>query len=106
MKRDTFTIVGFVPDRDSIASLHLARRDGSDLVYVGKVGTGFSRKVAQDLRWKLQPLATPKPAARPPMRDVKTVWVRPELEVDVEYRAITSDRLLRHAAYKGIAKLG
>ena len=66
VKRGTFTIVGFIPDRESIASLHLARRDGSGLVYVGKVGTGFSRKTAHDLRQQLQPLVTPKAVVKPP----------------------------------------
>ena len=104
VRRDTFTIVGFVPDRDAIASRHLAQREGSALVYVGKVGTGFSRTVAHDLLQKLQPLATPKPAAKPPMRDAKTVWVQPDFDVDVEYRAITGEGLLRHASYKGLAR--
>ena len=35
VRRDTFTIVGFVPDRDAIASLHLARREGSDVSDLG-----------------------------------------------------------------------
>jgi bifunctional non-homologous end joining protein LigD len=103
VRRGTFTIVGFVPDRTSIASLHLARRDGRTLAYVGKVGTGFSRKIAYELRQLLQPLAITKPVVRPPVREPKTTWVRPEREVAVEYRAITSDGLLRHASYKGLA---
>jgi bifunctional non-homologous end joining protein LigD len=30
------------------------------------------------------------------------VWLRPELVADVEYRALTGDGLLRHAAFKGL----
>lgn len=104
VQRATFTVVGFVPDRVSIASLHLARLDGKTLTYVGKVGTGFSRKVAYELRQILQPLATRKPVVRPLVREQKTTWVRPDIEVEVEYRAITRDGILRHASYKGVAR--
>ena len=57
VKRDAFTIVGFVADKASVAALHLAKRRGKSLVYVGKAGTGFSRKVAHELYAILQPLA-------------------------------------------------
>ena len=104
--RDTFTIVGLVPDRTSVASLHLARRDGKSLVYVGKVGTGFSRKVAHELHQLLCPLATDTPPLTMPVRNPKTVWVRPEHQAEIEYRAITGDGLLRHAAYKRLRTRG
>src|SRR5688572_21333324 len=33
----------------------------------------------------------------------KPVWVQPKHAAEIEYRAITSDGLLRHGAYKGLA---
>jgi bifunctional non-homologous end joining protein LigD len=39
--REVFPIVGFVAAGDGIAALHLGRRRGKDLAYVGKAGTGF-----------------------------------------------------------------
>ena len=82
IKRDTFTIVGFSPDRESVASVHLAKRKGRSLEYVGKAGTGFSRKVAHDLYRLLHPLAATKPALAVPGRHPNAVWVRPDYAVD------------------------
>ena len=47
---ERFPIVGFIPaETGGISALHLARREGKTLVYIGKVGTGFhSENVAGD----------------------------------------------------------
>ena len=105
-QRDAFSIVGFSPDGESVASLHLAKREGKSLVYVGKVGTGFTRKVAHKLYRLLRPRAVTKPALAVPGRHANTVWVKPEFEANIEYRAITGEGLLRHAAYKGLSEKG
>lgn len=103
VRRGTFTIVGFVPDRDAISALHLARRDGDELTYVGKVGTGFSRKMAHKLRQLLDAITIKKQAVLIPTRQAKTTWVSPRLQAQIEYRGVSSDGFLRHAAYKGHA---
>jgi bifunctional non-homologous end joining protein LigD len=100
VQQDIFTIVGFVSDGSAVAALHLARREGKALVYVGKAGTGFSRKAARELHQILAPLAIDKAPVATPMRDAKSTWVRPQYQAVIAYRAITGDRLLRHAAYK------
>ena len=38
-----FRIVGFVKDPAGVAALHLAKREGKDIVYVGKVAISFNR---------------------------------------------------------------
>jgi ATP dependent DNA ligase domain len=45
-QRAKFPVVGFVKDPTGVAALHLGRRHGKDLVYMGKVGTGWSRTVS------------------------------------------------------------
>jgi bifunctional non-homologous end joining protein LigD len=100
VRRGAFVIVGFVSDGSAVAALHLARREGKSLVYAGKVGTGFSRKVARELHQALVPLATDKPTVVSPARDAKTVWVRAVHQAEIEYRAVTGDGVLRHAAFK------
>lgn len=102
IQRDTFSIVGFSPDRESVASLLLAKRKGGSLEYVGKADTGFTRKAAHDLYRLLHPLAAAKPALAVRGRHPNTIWVRPEYEAEIDYRAITVDGLLRHAAFKGL----
>jgi bifunctional non-homologous end joining protein LigD len=102
-KRDTFPVVGFVAAQPrSIAALYLGRREGDELVYAGKAGTGFTFETARMLRERLDPLVARKSPLTVPMRKPKSTWVRPELLVDVQYRAITPDGRLRHASFKGI----
>jgi bifunctional non-homologous end joining protein LigD len=54
----------------------------------------------------LAPLAIDKTPVATPVRDAKTMWVRPMQQAEIEYRAITGDGLLRHAAYKRLASPG
>jgi bifunctional non-homologous end joining protein LigD len=60
IQRDSFPIVGFVPATGGIAALYVGRREGDELKYMGKVGTGFTRAVSADLRKRLDAIATPK----------------------------------------------
>ncbi|MEH2478203.1 bifunctional non-homologous end joining protein LigD [Nitrobacteraceae bacterium AZCC 2146] len=99
--RDNFAIVGFVEDPAGIAALHLARREGKDLVYVGKVGTGFTRKSSLEIRKKLDAIMSPKSRLVKTPR-LKATWVEPKLLAEVEYRDITSEGYLRHSAFKGL----
>jgi bifunctional non-homologous end joining protein LigD len=36
-----FPVIGFVKDPTGVAALYLGKREGKDLVYMGKVGTGW-----------------------------------------------------------------
>ena len=80
-------------------ALRLATKD---LQYAGKVGTGFTEKVAVSLRKQLDLIAVPKaPIKVPKKRD--TTWVQPKLIAKVDYRDITDDGMLRHPSFKGLA---
>ncbi|MCC8962478.1 ATP-dependent DNA ligase [Bradyrhizobium sp. Pear76] len=102
--RGEFPIVGFIPGVGGISALYLGKREGKDLRYVGKVGTGFSRVVSADLRKRLDAIATPKQKLTKPVRKPKARWVEPSLIADVEYRDVTDDGSLRHPSFKGLVK--
>jgi bifunctional non-homologous end joining protein LigD len=102
--RDKFPIVGFIPDPGGIAALYLGKRDGKELRYVGKVGTGFTKATSAGLRKRLDALATPKSKLTAPVRKPKATWVEPKLVAEVEYRDITSEGYLRHSSFKGLSK--
>lgn len=104
---DEFVIVGYrKSDKKGrpFSSLLLGAWDGDDLVYRGRVGTGYdardfdelSRKLDRILR-KTCPLADPPSEAR---RDA--VWVTPKLVAQVAYAEMTGDGLLRHPSFKGL----
>jgi bifunctional non-homologous end joining protein LigD len=96
-----FAVVGFEPvarASTGLRRLHLATVDGGGLAYAGTVGTGFTREVETEIRARLDPLrrATPPLA----MEDVRgTVWVEPELVVEVRYKEWTDGGHLRHPVF-------
>lgn len=100
-KREQFHVVGYVPATGGIAALHVARREGAKLIYVGKVGTGFTMKVSADLRRRLDALPSPKQKLIA-KRHIKVV--EPALVAHVEYRDFTAEGYLRHPSFKGLAE--
>ncbi len=108
LQSDEFVIGGYVESRamkNAIGALLLGYFDGKAFRYAGRVGTGFSHKVAHNLWGQLQKLRTPgSPFAdglTAPQRQ-GVIWVTPLLVAQVDYRAITSDNLLRHASFKAL----
>ncbi|MBY5733418.1 ATP-dependent DNA ligase [Rhizobium leguminosarum] len=104
IQSDGFLIVGYEKSTASfggIGRLLLAARKGSDLVYVGRVGTGFNDRSATELRDQMDTLIIGKPAVDTG-RKRNAVFVRPALVAEIEYRAWTHDGKLRHASYKGL----
>ncbi|MFZ5652023.1 MAG: non-homologous end-joining DNA ligase [Bacillota bacterium] len=72
-------------------------------VYVGKVGTGFSREIEEDLISRLQKIKTAEPQVAVPRKDAAGVtWVRPHLVCTVEYLETTGGGYLRHPSFKGL----
>jgi bifunctional non-homologous end joining protein LigD len=102
-KRETFVVVGFVPaPAGSLKAIYLGRREGKDLIYSGKAGTGFTGETARALREKLDPIAVRKSPLTVPVKKPKAIWVKPEVLADVEYRSITADGRMRHGSFKGV----
>jgi bifunctional non-homologous end joining protein LigD len=106
--RQEFVIAGYVPSSTgakAIGSLVLGLYEDGKLVHVGRVGTGFSAKVAHELWSQLEKLRADKPPFAGKLtaeerRDVR--WARPELVAEVEFRAWTGAHLLRHASFRGL----
>lgn len=103
-----FVIGGFVPATtggDLIGSLVLGVNEQGKLRHVGRVGTGFSARVARDLYQRLSALKVePSPFADPLPAEARRAvrFVRPELVAEVEFRAWTGDGHLRHASFRGL----
>lgn len=116
---DEFVVVGHTPpqgSRQGFGSLLLASRDTAGLRNVGRVGTGFDAAMLRRLRELLAGLARdtpvlPLPAHVPfPLRSVR--WVQPRLVVEVAFRGLGKEGLLRQSSFlrlrpdKRIADLG
>jgi bifunctional non-homologous end joining protein LigD len=99
-----FPVIGFVKDLTGVAALYLGKREGKDLVYMGKVGTGWLRTISSQIRKQLDTVVSPKSKLTKPIKKPKAVWVEPSFMAEVEYRDITSEGLLRQSSFKGLKK--
>jgi bifunctional non-homologous end joining protein LigD len=104
VQKGSFPVIGFVKDPTGVAALYLGKREGKDLVYMGKVGTGWSRTVSSQIRKQLDTVVSPKSKLTKPIKKPKAVWVEPSFMAEVEYRDITSEGLLRQSSFKGLIK--
>jgi bifunctional non-homologous end joining protein LigD len=104
VQQGKFPVIGFVKDPSGVAALYLGKREGKDLVYMGKVGTGWSRTISSQIRKQLDTVVSPKSKLTKPIRKPKATWVEPTFFADVEYRDITSEGLLRQSSFKGLKR--
>lgn len=104
VQKGKFPVVGFVKDPTGVAALYLGKQEGNSLVYLGKVGTGWSRTVSGQIRKKLDTVISPRSKLTKPLRKPKATWVEPKFYADIEYRDITSEGLLRASSFKGLER--
>jgi bifunctional non-homologous end joining protein LigD len=102
-------IIGYVPSttqRRAVGSLVVAAAEPKgNLRYAGRVGSGYTSAVAEDLWRRLEPLRVAAPPLdRPPPTDVRrnVRWVKPALVAEVQFRGWTTDGIVRHAVFKGL----
>lgn len=106
VQRGKFPVVGFIKDPSGVAALYLGKREGKELRYMGKVGTGWSRTLSSQIRKQLNTVVSPKSKLTKPVRKPKATWVEPKYFADIEYRDITAEGLLRASSFKGLVKDG
>jgi len=84
--------------RVGLGALLVGFHDGDDLVFAGKIGTGFDTKLLLDLRRRLDAIETPTtPFTRAVgLPRLRAHWVRPELVVQVGFIEWTGNDKLRH----------
>jgi len=86
----------------SLGSLAVGVMEGDELVYCGKVGTGFTEQSLALLKRELEPLArdsSPFSGRQPPKG---TRFVEPRLVAHVEFREWTGSGTLRAPSFKGL----
>ena len=104
-KRERFAVVGFVPESShGLLKLRLARQEGRALVYVGRVGTGWDRETAREIRRALEPLARPTAPFTKSLNKADTTWVEPRFDAEIAYAEFTDDGMVRHPPFKRLVE--
>lgn len=116
-KRQEVVIAGYTKNDSSsklFSSLLLGVYEGGELIYTGKVGTGFTDKMQREMMDQFKPLITKKiPFAeepdinkpsrfRPNPPHAQAVWLKPVLVCEVSFAEITSDGVFRHPSFEGM----
>lgn len=101
-----FVVGGYTGPKGSrieLGALLLGYHDGHDLVYAGKVGTGFDEDTLRRLHRRLSAIEQDAaPFTRGLVRENGARWVRPELVVQIGFTEWTRDGRLRHPRYLGL----
>ncbi|MFC5873211.1 DNA ligase D [Chryseobacterium arachidis] len=116
-KRQEVVIGGYTLNDDSsklFSSILVGVYEGKDLIYTGKVGTGFNEKLQREMMELFKPLVIKKapfagePDVNKPSRfrpnppHASVTWLKPELVCEVSFTEITSDGVMRHPSFDGM----
>jgi bifunctional non-homologous end joining protein LigD len=105
--RQELVIGGWLPGEgrraERIGALLMGYYEDGSFAYAGRVGTGFTDKVLDDLRRRLRPLRRDTtPFSRAPKLPKESVFVEPCLVAEIEFRDWTAERVMRAPSYKGL----
>jgi bifunctional non-homologous end joining protein LigD len=86
------------------SSLLLGTFENGELIYAGKVGTGFSSADLDALAKRFKPLEQKQLSfiEVPAIERKDAVWLKPKLVCEVEYTEWTRDGRLRHPSFQGL----
>lgn len=106
-RRQEFVIGGYtLPTKGGrgIGALLVGFYEDGQLIYAGKVGTGFTQTASLRLRQQLEAL----PVDASPFADVPAAfrrgarWVEPRLVAEVQFANWTSEGRMRHPSFQGL----
>jgi bifunctional non-homologous end joining protein LigD len=104
--KQELVVGGFTDPKGSrvgLGALLVGLRDGAELVFAGKVGTGFDGKLLRELRARLDALEIAQPPfTRGTGLPRQAHWVRPEIVVEVAFIEWTRYHKLRHPRLLGV----
>lgn len=105
--RQAFVVGGFTEpqgERVGLGALLVGCFDGDDLVFAGRIGTGFDTRLLLDLRARLEAMeiAAPPFTRGTGLPRLRAHWVQPRLVVDVGFIEWTVHGKLRHPRLLGV----
>ena len=104
--REELVIVGFTAPKGSrsyFGSLLLGYYNSKkQLIYCGRVGTGFDTQLLAMLYKRLKKLMVPHSVLEVVPKLKNVTWVKPKIVAEVQFTEWTSEGLLRHTAFQGL----
>jgi bifunctional non-homologous end joining protein LigD len=106
-----FWVCGYTEPEGSrvgFGALILGATNDEEMVYVGRVGTGFSDQDLQEIHSLLRTLESPTQTVTDPPRELKSKrphWVRPELLATVRFASWTNEGTLREPSFVSLRRL-
>lgn len=86
--------------KDAFGGLHLAQWEGNELVYRGKVGTGFDDATIKDIFSRIKKLKEIRKPVEGKVLDEKvSTWVEPKIMIEVTYASLTPDENFREPVF-------
>lgn len=116
-KRQEMVIGGYTKNDDTskpFSALLVGFFEGKELIYAGKIGTGFNIATQKEMLKQFKPLITKKPPFtelpdinkpsrfRPDPPHATATWLKPELVCEVSFAEMTSDGVMRHPSFEGM----
>lgn len=108
-RRQEFVIGGYSPSTKkgrAFASLLVGTFENGELVYQGRVGTGFNEARMEELSdaFSKRHRKTPAFAAVPDDIARDAIWLRPDLLAEVDFAEFTDEGHIRHGAFEGLRR--
>ncbi|RZJ65945.1 MAG: DNA ligase D [Flavobacterium sp.] len=104
-KQQEMVIGGFTEpsgSRKGLGALLFGYYDKGEFMYSGKVGSGYTEEILNDLRTKLDKLERKTPAFKNPPKEKNVHWVTPKLVANVKFSEFTETNSMRHPVYLGL----
>lgn len=84
----------------TFGALHIAEQNGSELLYRGKVGTGFDDATMKDIFKEIKKLEEiKKPIKEKTLDDRVSTWIAPHIIAEVTYSKLTPDKMFREPVF-------